>query len=418
MESSDSDHQFPPELQSEAYEVLSANDNTAVETLFTQLHSPEHRSRAVTFLQCCKHRHPDLLFIKLFYILTASPDPTTRAHAARTLQFLDPTYLWPKLRPLAQQNLRAHFLQFMAQEPSLLVLRPASLLLVETVTVFHNPHRQWPEILDFLLSSLSLPDDRRREVALSVLASLKNDCRSVISDSLRNRHNAIHGLYKSITDCLESASNDIKVLSFRAVVNFVELFSEPELFHALLRALMLAVFALLRGGFEGSYFRSAFAELASMVSREPILLRPYMCDMVLDALQIAESGVARVTRRLVIGMVVSMAEARECEMVLPSLLDQTVVRLFVVLMRMVVRVEEDGGELGVEGVNVGGGVAEFGIKGLEKVCAAVGGIRTVAVVRELLPPYLDAAEWKERHAGIEILGVIAKLFSDEMVTSS
>jgi hypothetical protein len=55
---------------------------------------------------------------------------------------------------------------------------------------------------------------------------------------------------------------------------------------------------------------------------------------------------------------------------------------------------------------------------LKKLCVAFEGKKVVEVCYELLTKYyLDSEDWKMRHAGITLLTVIAKEFSDEMVNS-
>ncbi|TKY47373.1 Ran-binding protein 6 [Spatholobus suberectus] len=412
------DSEFPIELRSKAFEVLSSNDNTAMETLFSHLYSPQHqhRSQALAFLQCCKHYHPDLLFIKLFFILRCTPLPETRANAARALHFLQPSHLWPKLRPLAQARLKAHFLTFLAEEPSIHVLRLASLVLAETVSVTYKTHQNWPEILDFLLSSIASNDDKSREVASLVFAKLPNDCRFLVSNALREKHDAVRVLHSSFLSSLASSNPDVQVASFGAAVSLVRLFSEPSLFHELLRAIMVGVFTLLHG-FEGSYFRSAFAELVNLVSQEPLLLKPYMNDMVLDVLQIVESdSLSKETHCLAFELVMAMTEVKEYDHVFVNLPYTTVRRLFFVSTKMLQCVAEDGGggERELEGEEVVD-VYGFGMKCLKKLCVALGASKAVSVAYEVLRLHLDDTEWKMRHAGITMLNVIAEEFSDEMV---
>ncbi|KAL2333194.1 hypothetical protein Fmac_014407 [Flemingia macrophylla] len=409
--------EFPMELQAKALEVLSSNDNTAMETLFSHLYSPEHqhqhRSQALTFLQCCKRHHPDLLFIKLFFLLRSTPLPETRANAARALLFLKPAHLWPTLKPIAQAHLQAHLLTFLSQEPSIHVLRLASLLLAETLAAAFQA-RQPPtsHLLDFLLSSLaSDTDNLRREVAALVLAKLPHDARFVLSDAFREKPGAVKALHESFLSSLASSNPDVQVASFAAAVALVGLFAEPALFHELLRAIMVGVFTLLHG-FEATYFRSAFTELVNLVSREPLLLKPYMNDMVLDVLQIAESdALSRETHRLAFELVVAMTEVKEYEHVFVNLPITTARRLLSVPMKMV---HGGGADLESEGEKVGD-VYGFGMKCLKKLCVALGASKAVPAACEVLRLHLDGAEWKMRHAGITMLSVLAEEFSDELV---
>ncbi|CAI8583145.1 unnamed protein product [Vicia faba] len=418
---------FPLELQSETFRILSSNDDTAMEILFSHLYDPQqnqNQSQALTFLQCCKHHHPDLLMIKLFFLLTSSPEIPTRTNAARALLSVQPAELWPKLRPQAQSRLQAHFINYLTEETSIHVLRLASTILSQTVSVIYKSQQHWNEIIDFLLSSVNSNDEKLIEFSLLVFSSLSNDCRLSLAKSLNGRVRLLHS---SFLASLTSRNPTVQVAAFAAVVNLISLFSDNQLFHEVLRAMMVAVFALLHG-FERSHFKSAFAELVKLVSAEPVLLKPYMSDMVLDALQIAENcGVTEETRRLAFELVLAMAELKESEQVMASLSHEMVVRLFIVPMKtLVLYVKDDGNGNGAdcaadrkmedpekEKVD---GAYEFGIKCLKKLCVAFGETKVVGVVYELLTNYyLDSTDWKMRLAGITLLSEIAKDFSDEMV---
>ncbi|XP_045826344.1 importin-5-like [Trifolium pratense] len=427
--------EFPLELQSETFKVLSSNDDTAMETLFTNLynnnnqhHQNQNRSKSLTFLQCCKHHHPDLLMIKLFYLLTSSPQIPTRTNAARALNFINPAHLWPKLRPQAQSRLQAHFIKYLTSETSIQVLRLASLILSQTISVIYqnqNHHQHWKEILDFLFSSVNSNDEKLLEFSLLVFASLSQDCRLNLSKYLND---AVKVLHSSFLSSLANSTNpNVQVASFGAVVNLIQFFSEPSLFHELLRAMMVAVFSLLHG-YEKSYFKTAFGELIKLVSAEPGLLKPYMSDMVLDSLQIAENnGVSDETRRLAFELVMAMTELKECDQMMMNLPYETVVRLFIVPVKTLVLSVEDKFDKEEKGKGVTDGenekvvdddddVYEFGIKCLKKLCVSFEERKVVDVCYELLMKhYLDSADWKMRHAGITLLTVIAKEISDEMV---
>jgi len=409
--------EFPLELQSKAFQILSSNDNTPVETLFSHIYSPQHqnqhslRSHALTFLQCCKHHHPDLLLIKLFFLLRTDALLETRANAARALHFLKPAEFWHKLKPIAQARLRAHFLAYLAKESSLHVLRLAAILFGDILSLTYKTRQNWPEALDFLTSFIASDDDNCREFASLVFKNLSNESRFLVSSALSEKNDTVRVLHASFFNTLASSNRDVQVASFGAVVSLVRLFSEPAMFHDLLRAIMVGVFTLLHGS-EGSYFRSAFAELINLVSQEPLLLKPYMNDMVLDVLQIAESGsLSEETHCLAFQLVVVMTEVKEYEHVFVNLPHETVKRLFFVPMKMLRYVAKDGcdGKRELE-------IEKAGIKGLKKLCAALGASKAVPLACEVFFLHLDNAEWRVRRAGITMLSVIVEDFSDEMVT--
>ncbi|KAL4330742.1 uncharacterized protein LOC107633820 isoform X1 [Arachis ipaensis] len=410
----ESDKEFPTELQSITFQILSSNDTAHMEAIFYNLFSPEPKpkphSEALAFLQCSKKYHPDLLFIKLFFLLRCGATPLTRANSARALHLLSTPDIWPKLKPVAQASLKAHFTAYLKEETSLHVLRLVAPVLAETLSIIYKDHQQhWPEVLDFLVSFTASNDDKSRETALLVFANLRKDCRLRVSDALRG---AVPVLRTSFMESLGSSNADIQVAAFGAVVSLVRLFSDPCVFHELLRAMMVAAFALLHGS-DGSYFRRAFAEMVRLVMEEPAPLKPYASDMVLDVLQIVESdaGLSIVTQQAAFELVMAMTEVEDYATVLKSHNHQTLVRVFMIPMKMLMFVEDEDDKKEKDG----SGVYKVGLKWLNRLCVTVGGDIVVNIGCHILKIFLDSQHWKKRHAGIALLTVLSKDFSDEMV---
>lgn len=393
-----------------------------MEVVFSHFFSREQsqKSQAHTFLECSKKLYPDLLFIKLCFLVRCSPNVETRANAVRVLRFVRICDLWPKLREMAQSTLKGHFLAYLKEENSMPVLRLFCAVVTDTMSEIYKSGKKWPELLEFMLKSLGMNDDKFQEIALLVLANLPRDFRSFISDALKG---SIQVLHASFLRGLASSSPDVQVASFGAVVTLVPLFSDPSnpgLFHDLLRAMMVGVFSLLRN-LEDSYAHVAFKELITLVSEGPQLLKPYMSDMVLDMLQIAEnSTLSEEIHCYALKLVISMTELKDFKPILLSLPHQTMVRLFIVSMKMLLSIKEDmtRNELKSEEDGNSGkvNVYQFGLGFLYQLSITLGENKIVPIALEMLPLYLDSPEWKARHAGITMLAVIAKEFSFETVT--
>lgn len=415
--------EFPAQLKSQVNDVLTSNDNTPMDVLFANFFSRELslKSHAQTFFECAKKHNPDLLFIKLCFLFRCSPNVETRANAIKVLRFLRICDLWPKLRQVAQSTLKAHFLAYLTEETSMPVLRMFCVVLAETLSEIYKAGNQWPELLDFLLRSIGTTNDERsQEISLLVFAHLPRDCRPFICVVLKNSVQALHSLFLS---GLASSSPDLQVAAFGAVVSLVPLFSDSSnqgLFHDLLRAMMVGIFTLL-SSFQNNYAHKAFEELITLVSEGHKLLKPYMSDMVLDMLQIAENST--LSERIhcsALRLVISMTESKDFKPILLSLPHQTMVRLLLVPMKMLLcgdelvtldesKSEEDGNTGKIN-------VYQFGLRCLYRLSTTLGENKVMPVALEMLPNYLDSPEWKKRHAGIIMLTVMAKEYSFETVT--
>ncbi|XP_028791984.1 importin-5-like, partial [Neltuma alba] len=413
------DSEFSSQLKSQVFQILSSNDNTPMEVVFSHYFSSDQsqKSQAVLFLECSKKSYPELLFIKLFFLVRCGANVDTRANAIRLLRFLRICDLWPKLRETAKSTLKGHFLAYINEENSMPVLRMFCYVVAETVCEIYTDGKHWPELLEFLLTSLGkTSDDKFREIALLVLAKFPRDCLSFICDVLKDSFQVLHS---SFLDGLASASPDVQVASFGAAVKLMPLFSEPSnpgLFHELLRAMMVGVFTLLRSS-RDSYAFTAFKELISLVSEGPQLLKPYIGDMVLDMLQIAEnSALNEEIHCYALRLVITLTERKDFKPIFLSLPHQTMVRLFLVPMKMLLCIKEDitSNELkGKEDGSVGKtNVYNFGLGSLYQLSVTLGQ-NIIPIASELLPLYLESPEWQKRHAGITLLAFVAKEFSFE-----
>ncbi|XP_054794790.1 uncharacterized protein LOC129300270 isoform X2 [Prosopis cineraria] len=412
--------EFSTQLQSQVFQILSSNDNDPMEVVFSHFFSPDQsqKSQALLFLECSKKFYPDLLFIKLCFLVRCGPNVDTRSNAIRILRFLRVCDLWPKLRETAKSTLKGHLLAYLNEENSMLVLRMFCAVVAETVCEIYNGGNQWPELLEFLLTSLGkTSNDRFQEIALLVLAKFPRDFRSVICDVLKD---SVQVLHSSFLDGLASASPDVQVASFGAVVTLMPLFSEPSnpgLFHDLLRAMMVGIFTLLRSS-QDSYAFMAFKELITLVSEGHQLLKPYISDMVLDMLQIAEnSALNEEMHCYALRLVIILTERKDFKHIILSLPYQTMVRIFFVPMKMLLCIKEDmaGNELKGEeyGSTEKTNVYNFGLGCLYHLSVTLGENKVLPITSELLPLYLESPEWQKRHAGITFLALIAKAFSFE-----
>ncbi|XP_054797006.1 uncharacterized protein LOC129302271 isoform X5 [Prosopis cineraria] len=412
--------EFSTQLQSQVFQILSSNDNDPMEVVFSHFFSPDQsqKSQALLFLECSKKFYPDLLFIKLCFLVRCGPNVDTRSNSIRILRFLRVCDLWPKLRETAKSTLKGHLLAYLNEENSMLVLRMFCAVVAETVCEIYNGGNQWPELLEFLLTSLGkTSNDRFQEIALLVLANFPRDFRSVICDVLKD---SVQVLHSSFLDGLASASPDVQVASFGAVVTLMPLFSEPSnpgLFHDLLRAMMVGIFTLLRSS-QDSYAFMAFKELITLVSEGHQLLKPYISDMVLDMLQIAEnSALNEEMHCYALRLVIILTERKDFKHIILSLPYQTMVRIFFVPMKMLLCVKEDmkGNELKGEeyGSTEKTNVYNFGLGCLYHLSVTLGENKVLSITSELLPLYLESPEWQKRHAGITFLALIAKAFSFE-----
>ncbi|XP_021816982.1 uncharacterized protein LOC110759241 [Prunus avium] len=411
------DSEFSVQLQTQAYGVLSSKDAHPMETLFSHLFSPQEpqRSQAYSLLHCCRKHFPDLLFIKLFYVIRQGPSADIRARSALVLRFVL-CDLWPKLSLNAQINMKNNFLVSLQEEGSLPTLRILCAIASEMASEISGVGNEWPEFIEYLLKSFQSDSERFQLSALWVLAFLPKVYRPVACKALAPSIEPIHLAFLS---ALNSENADIQVATFSAVVSLIHLFSNSSgrnWFHDLLRGMMVGLFNLL-SRLKEDYARGALKELIMLVMEEPQLLKPYLNELVLDMLKIAESEqVTEGTKVFVHKFLLTIAEASDLALTMRGLPHQTLVRLLTVPMKLLLCINDDNecyNKESDQGANVG--KTDLGIAYLTKISTALGEKTMTPIAFELFLEYMDACDWKKRHAGISMLAVIAKECSGEMV---
>ncbi|KAL6184948.1 hypothetical protein ACLB2K_041083 [Fragaria x ananassa] len=382
--------EFPEELQTKAYGILSSNDVEPLETLYSHLFGSQEpqRSQAYTFLHCCKKHFPHLLFIKLFFVVRCSPVSDNRSRSALVLRYVKVCDLWPKLSLIAQNYIKSHILVCLQEEVSMPTLRLICGIVSEMGSEISKAGNEWPELIEFLLNSIQSDYEKLQQSALW----------------------AGVGLFAK------------RVTAFGAVISLIGLFTSSKgrnWFNDLLRAMMVGFFNLL-SHLKEEYARGAVNELIMLVMDEPQILKPYLNHLVLDMLNVLEcKKVTDETKLFVDKFLLAMAEATDLAPMMRELPHETMVRLLRTAMQLLLSIKDDNAWYNTEselGENDGKmDVYKAGVLFLKKLLTALGELQILPVCFELFLEHMEADEWKKRHAGISLLAVIAEECSDEMV---
>ncbi|KAM1036615.1 hypothetical protein FF1_031557 [Malus domestica] len=408
---------FSQQLQMQAYATLSSNDVQPMETLLSHLFSPQEpqKSQAYSLLHCCRKHFPDLLFIKVFFVIRNGPSAEIRTRSALVLRFVLGD-LWPKLSLNAQINLKNLFLVRLHEEGSLPILRILCLIASEMAVEISRTGDEWPELIDYLLMSFQSDSERFQLSALWVCAFFPKVYRPVICETLAPSIEPTHSAFLRM---LNSENADIQVATFGAVVSLIHLFSNSlgrNWFHDLLRGMMVGLFNLL-SHLKEDYARGALKELIMLVKEEPQLLKPYLNELVLDMLKIVDSEqVTEGTKVFVHKFLLTVVEASDLALTMRGLPHQTLVKLLAVPMKLLLCITDDYACYNTESEQAeNAGKTDLGIAYLTKISTALGEKTMTPIAFELFLEYMDASDWKKRHAGISMLAVIAKECSEEMV---
>ncbi|XP_042467917.1 importin-5-like [Zingiber officinale] len=406
--------------------ILGSAESGPFESLIGQLMSAsnEQRSHAESLFNLCRDLHPDALALKLASVLHSSPALDFRAMSAVLLRKLlthrdSDAPFWPRLSPSSQTSLKSLLLAVLHQEPD----RSTAKKVADTISalaVSLLPESAWPDLLPFLFHAVSASDasPRLQESALlifSQIAYVLADDASFIGPHLTTLHSLL------LAALSHSSAPDVRVAALSAAVNLVtslESTADRNRLAELLPAMMRTLTESLNSGHEAAA-QEALELLVELAGAEPRFLRRQIGDVVGAMMQIAEAdGLEEGTRHLAIEFVITLAEARERAPGMMRKLPQFLSRLFAVLMKMLLDLEDDPAWHTAEVQDEDAGeTSNYGVaqECLDRLAIAVGGNTIVPVASELLPAYLAAPEWQKHHAALVALAQIAEGCSKVML---
>ncbi|KAK4608088.1 hypothetical protein RGQ29_001775 [Quercus rubra] len=400
------------QLQQAQLAVILGPDSGPFETLISHLMSSsnELRSQAESLFNLCKQTDPNSLSLKLAHLLQFSAHLEARAMSAILLRkqlTRDDSYLWPRLNVSTQASLKSILLSSLQREES----KSISKKLCDTVSELASgilPDNGWPELLPFMFQCVSSDSPKLQESAFLIFAQLSQ----YIGDTLAPHIKNLHAVF---LQCLtSSSSSDVKIAALNAVINFIQCLSssaDRDRFQDLLPAMMTTLTEALNNGNEVTA-QEALELLIELAGTEPRFLRRQLVDVVGSMLQIAEAdGLEEGTRHLAIEFVITLAEARERAPGMMRKLPQFISRLFAILMKLLLDIEDDPAWHSAETEDEDAGeTSNYSVaqECLDRLSISLGGNTIVPVASEQLPVYLAAPEWQKHHAALIALAQIAE----------
>ncbi|KAA8549670.1 hypothetical protein F0562_001312 [Nyssa sinensis] len=366
------------QLQQAQLAAILGPDPTPFETLISHLMSSanEQRSQAEIIFNLCKQTDPNSLALKLAHLLQYSSHVEARAMSAILLRkqlTRDDTYVWPRLSPSTQSSLKSILLACVQREESKSIIKK----LCDTVSELASgilPDNGWPELLPFMFQCVSSDSPKLQESAFLIFAQLSQ----YIGETLIPHIKHLHAVF---FQCLTSSSNsDVKIAALNAVINFIQCLSN-------------------------STDRDRFQDLL-----------PAMIQTLTEALNCGQEATAQEALELLIEL--AGTEPRERAPGMMRKLPQFISRLFGILMKMLLDIEDDPAWHSAESEDEDAGETSnysVGQECLDRLSIALGGNTIVPVASEQLPAYLAAPEWQKHHAALIALAQIAEGCSKVMI---
>lgn len=400
------------QLQQAQLSAILGPDLTHFETLISHLMSSsnEQRSQAELIFNLIKQTDPNSLALKLAQLLSSSPHVEARAMSTILLRkqlTRDDSYIWPSLSASTQSAIKSILLSCIQNENSKSIIKK----LCDTISELASnilPENNWPEILPFMFQCVTSDSIKLQESAFLIFSQLAQ----YIGDTLIPYIKDLHGVFLQVLN--NSPSSDVKIAALSAVINFIQCLNSPsdrDRFQDLLPAMMRTLTEALNSGQEATA-QEALELLIELAGTEPRFLRRQLVDVVGSMLQVAEAeALEEGTRHLAIEFVITLAEARERAPGMMRKLPQFISRLFSILMKMLLDVEDDPAWYSAEPDDEDAGETSnysVGQECLDRLSIALGGNTIVPVASEQLPVYLAAPEWQKHHAALIALAQIAE----------
>ncbi|KAM1802697.1 hypothetical protein ACFX12_028759 [Malus domestica] len=400
------------QLQQAQLATILGPDPAPFQTLISHLMSSanDQRSQAELLFNLCKQTDPDSLSLKLAHLIQFSPAAEARAMSAILLRkqlTRNDSYLWPRLNPTTQSTLKTILLTCIQQEGT----KSISKKLCDTISELASgilPDNGWPELLPFMFQCVSSDSPKLQEAAFLIFAQLSQYIGDIMVPHIKELHAVfLHSLGNS-------PSPDVKIAALNAVINFIQCLTssaDRDRFQDLLPAMMKTLMEALNNGNEATA-QDALELLIELAGTEPRFLRRQIVEVVGAMLQIAEAdSLEESTRHLAIEFVITLAEARERAPGMMRKLPQFISRLFAILMKMLLDIEDEPAWHAAESEDEDAGETtnySVGQECLDRLSISLGGNTIVPVASEQLPAYLAAPEWQKHHAALIALAQIAE----------
>ncbi|KAH9611136.1 hypothetical protein KSS87_023271 [Heliosperma pusillum] len=395
-------------------------DPSQFETLISHLMSTnnDQRSEAELLYNLCKQHQPDSLSLKLGHLVQSSPHPEARAMAAILLRKLltrDDSFIYPKLAASTQSTLKSILLSCIQTEDTKTISRKLCDTISELAATI-VPDNQWPELLPFMFQCVTSDNPKLREMSLLIFAQLAQ----YIGETILVPH--LTTLHNVFLQCLGGATTaDVRIAALSATINFIQCLntaSDRDKFQDLLPPMMQTLTEALNSGQEATA-QEALELLIDLAGTEPRFLRRQLVDVVGAMLQIAEAeSLEEGTRHLAIEFVITLAEARERAPGMMRKLPQFIHRLFGILMKLLLDIEDDPVWHSADTEDEDAGETSnysVGQECLDRLAISLGGNTIVPVASEVLPLFLAAPEWQKHHAALICLAQIAEGCSKVMI---
>lgn len=392
--------------------AVMGSESAAFESLIMHLMSAgnEQRGQAEALFNICKEKHPDALALKLVHVLQSCVQVEIRAMAAILLRkqiTRDETYIWPRLAPPTQTAIKAHLLVCVQREEAKTIVKKLCDTVAELAASIME-EGQWPELLPFMFQCVSSDSPRLKESALLMFAQLSQ----FIGDHLHPHLSTLHTVFHQ---CLSPPSpSDVRIAALAATTNFVQTIETPqdrERFQDLIPAMMQTLTEALNTNQEATA-QEALEMFIELAGTEPRFLRRQIVNVVGSMLQIAEAETLEEgTRHLAIEFIITLAEARERAPGMMRKFPQFIGRLFAILMKMLLDIEDDPAWHAANTEDEDAGESSnysVGQECLDRLAISLGGNTIVPVASELLPAYLADPDWRKHHAALITLAQIAE----------
>ncbi|XP_073272643.1 uncharacterized protein [Primulina huaijiensis] len=394
-------------------------DPAPFEALITHLMSTfnEQRSQAESIFNLLKQKDPNSLVLKLSHVVSYSVQPEARAMSTILLRrqlTRDDSFIWPQLSESTRAAVKNILLASIQREDSKSNIRK----LCDTVSELASsllPDNQWPEILPFMFQCVTSDSPKLQESSFLMLSQLAQ----FIGETLIPYITDLHTVFLNVMN--SSPNPDVKIAALSAVINFIQCLtssSDRDRFQDLLPSMMRTLTEALNSGQEATA-QEALELLIELAGAEPRFLRRQIVDVVGSMLQVAEANsLEEGTRHLAIEFVITLAEARDRAPGLMRKMPQFINRLFAILMKMLLEVEDDPAWHSAEVKDEDAGETgdySVGQECLDRLSLALGGNTIVPVVSDQLPEYLSAPEWQKQHAALIALAQIAEGCSKVMI---
>jgi hypothetical protein len=325
--------------------------------------------------------------------------------------------LWEQISPGLQGRVKAAMLNAMANEATAQVRHK----LIDTTCelagyIFNRAEKEkegsalgtWPEMLQFLFQAVQHAQPAHRDTGLRIFTRLS----PFLAALTKPPHLAT--VKQVFARGLNDTDLQVRMSALSALISFIELHFDDETKKETQTAIpkMAEIITTCLKLQREEEARTAVGFFVELAEADPLFFRPQigpLCHLMSN--MVTSADLEEVTRQYALEFLVTLCEQKPGMMAkVPNFFPQ----LIKICVQLLFEVEQDSDWLRRNDDALDVSNADVAAESLDRLCLCLTGKTMMPILHQMLPALLQSQDWKQRHAGLQVICVMGEGCKEEV----